>query len=139
MGTVELDDVLVKSFRENLDLLPSGRVESQTHGLLDTVKMRELVQEVRGRYDIVLFDTPPIIGVSDAVLVAREVDGALLVIQHRKYPRAVSKRARDILISSGGNLIGVVLNNVNISRDYSYYYYHHYYSYYGKGQREARV
>lgn len=138
MGTVPLDDAVVRTLGENLHLLPSGGVGTQTHGLLDTVKMRDLVEELRNRYDVVLFDTPPIIGVSDAVLLAREVDGVLLVIQHRKYPRAVSKRAKDILISSGGNLVGVVLNNVNISRDYSYYYYHHYYSYYGKGQREGR-
>ncbi|NQT94740.1 MAG: polysaccharide biosynthesis tyrosine autokinase [Lentisphaerae bacterium] len=138
MGTIGLDDAVLPTPVENLFLLPSGRVGSQTHGLLDTVKMSELVEELERRYDVVLFDTPPIIGVSDAVLLAREVAGVLLIIQHRKYPRAVSKRAKDILQSAGGNLVGVVLNNVNISRDYSYYYYHHYYSHYGKGQKEGR-
>ena len=76
-----------------------------------------------------LFDAPPIIGVSDASLLVREMDGVLLVVQHRKYPRTVSMRAKEMVENAGGNLVGVVLNNINISKDYSYYY-HYSYRYY---------
>ena len=63
---------------------------------------------------------------SDASLLAREMDGVLLVVQHRKHPKAVSARAKDMIVNVGGNVVGVVLNNINISRDYSYYYQHYY-------------
>jgi Mrp family chromosome partitioning ATPase len=60
-------------------------------------------------------------------VLAREVDGVMLLIQHRKYPKAVSERAKGMLDNMGVNLMGVVLNNINVSRDQSYYYYHQYY------------
>ena len=106
-----------------MHLLASGKLSSKVHGLLDTWKMRELIRTVREKYDFVLCDAPPIIGVSDASILAREVDGVLLVVQHRKYPKAVSNRAKDMIENLSGNLVGVVLNNINISKDYSYYYY----------------
>jgi len=130
VGEIGFPDAVVQTSVPNLDLLPSGRLSAEVHGLLDTEKMRGLIREVKGRYGTVFFDAPPIIGVSDASLLVREMDGTLLVIQHRKYPRAISSRARDMIENVGGNLLGVVLNNINITRDYTYYYYqHHYYSY----------
>jgi Mrp family chromosome partitioning ATPase len=109
--------------------MPSGRLASGHHGLLDTLRMKELLASLKERFDLILFDSPPITGVSDASLLAREMDGVLLVVQHRKHPKAVSDRAKAMVENVGGNLVGVVLNNINISRDYSYYYYGHYYSY----------
>ena len=124
-------EAVVSTKVRNLDFLPSGRVSSGVYGLLDTQIMKDLIRDLRDRYDYVFFDAPPMIGVSDASLLAREMDGVLLVIQHRKYPRAVSNRAKYMIENVGANLIGVVLNNINVSRDYSYYYYHQqqYYSY----------
>ena len=128
VGEAHVDDVLIHTPLKGLDFLPSGKLSSGVHGLLDTLRMKQLVEEVKARYDFVFFDSPPIIGVSDASLLAREMDGVLLVVQHRKHPKAVSGRAKDMVHNVGGNLLGVVLNNINISRDYSYYY-QHYYSY----------
>ena len=136
-----LEECTVVTPYPNLHLLPSGRVPSGSHGLMATAQMTALVARLRGIYDIVLFDSPPIIGVSDASLLVREVDGVLLVIQHRKYPRALSSRAKDMITNVGGNLLGVVLNNINISRDHTYYYYQQHYYYYprrDKGERDAK-
>ncbi|MBL7077529.1 MAG: polysaccharide biosynthesis tyrosine autokinase [Kiritimatiellae bacterium] len=130
VGDSELDDCIQKTSEPKLDLLPSGKLATGVHGLISTDRMRELVTELKERYDFVFFDSPPIIGVSDASLLTREVDGVLLVIQHRKYPRALSARAKEMVENFGGNLLGVVLNNINISRDYAYYYYHQHYYYY---------
>lgn len=135
---IDLDDAIVKTEINGLDFLPSGKISTGVHGLLDTARMRELVQELRSRYGLILFDAPPMIGVSDASILAREVDGVLLVVQHRKYPRTVSRRAKEMVENVGGNLVGVVLNNINVSRDYSYYYHHYYYSYSKAGQPEKR-
>jgi succinoglycan biosynthesis transport protein ExoP len=72
----------------------------------------------------------PSSGVSDASILASEVDGVLLVVQYRKYPRNISSRARRMLDNVGSTVLGVVLNNINIMRDDYYYYYHSYYSSY---------
>lgn len=130
VGDVNLEDAILPTNFTNLHILPSGRLSTPVHGLLDTRRTKELVRELGENYDMVFFDTPPIIGVSDASLIVREMDGVVLVIQHRKYPRWVSHRAKKMLDGLGANLIGVVLNNINISRDYSYYYYYHQ-QYYG--------
>jgi capsular exopolysaccharide synthesis family protein len=138
IGESSFDKSVVKTPLENLHLLPSGRLSSgAVHGLLDTRRMKELVQEVRERYDLVIFDAPPVIGVSDTSLLVREVDGVVQVIQHRKYPRSVSSRAKDMIEMVGGRLMGVVLNNINVARDYSYYYHYHYYYPRDKSQNAA--
>jgi len=137
VGETDLKDAIVTTTVPNLDFLPGGKLSAGIHGLLDTRRMKELVEKLGKSYDQVFFDAPPIIGVSDASLLAREVDAVLLVIQHRKYPKTVSNRARDMLQNVGANLIGVVLNNINMSRDYSYYSYH-YYSYYSRPSEKKK-
>ncbi len=127
IGEVEPQDVIHSEVFPNLDFMPSGKLDSGVHGLLDTQRMRALVKDLSAQYDRVFFDAPPIIGVSDASVLAREVDGVMLLIQHRKYPKAISDRAKGMLDNMGANLMGVVLNNINVSRDQSYYYYHQYY------------
>jgi Mrp family chromosome partitioning ATPase len=95
--------------------------------------MRHILDTLRQKYDYVLMDAPPMIGVSDTAQLVRLVDGVILVAQHRKYPRAMIKRAKDMVINMGGNLLGMVLNNINVARDYSSYYYKQQYYYYTYG------
>jgi len=127
IGEIDPQEVIHRDIFPNMDFMPSGKLDSGVHGLLDTQRMRALVAELGAQYDRVFFDAPPIIGVSDASVLAREVDGVMLLIQHRKYPKAISERAKGMLDNMGTNLLGVVLNNINVSRDQSYYYYHQYY------------
>jgi capsular exopolysaccharide synthesis family protein len=114
----------------NLHFLPSGRLPRSSVGVLNAQRIRELIKNLRSRYDYVFMDSPPIVGVSDSPILASEVDGVILVVQYRKYPRLVSTRAKRMIESVGGRVLGVVLNNINIMRDDSYYYYHSYYSSY---------
>ncbi|MDI6774146.1 MAG: polysaccharide biosynthesis tyrosine autokinase [Verrucomicrobiota bacterium] len=125
-GELELDQAVVPTEISNLHFLPSGRMSAGAHGLLDGARLGQLVKALKDRYGRVFFDGPPIIGVSDAAILVREMDGVLLVIQHRKYPLALVNRARCMIDNVGGNLIGVVLNNINILRDYSYCSHHAY-------------
>ena len=138
IGDIELSDAMIDTGVANLDFLPSGKLATGVHGLLDTGRMKMLVQELKDKYDRVFFDAPPIIGVSDASLLVREMDGVMMVIQHRKYPTAVSIRARSMLENLGVNVVGVVLNNINVSKDYSYYYYHHHYTSYREGGKRGK-
>jgi Mrp family chromosome partitioning ATPase len=86
-----------------------------------------MVAELKQRYDFIFFDSPPVLGVSDASVLASEVDMVIQVIQYRRYPQPMSIRAKQLIEKVGGNLIGILLNNINMSQDESYYYYTGYY------------
>jgi succinoglycan biosynthesis transport protein ExoP len=137
LGKLTVDEVILKGTIPNIDFMPSGKLPSVSHGALNAQHLRDIIGHVRNRYDYVFFDSPPIMGVSDASILSSEVDGVLLVIQHRSYPRAVSGRAKAMIENVGGNLVGVVLNNLNVARDY-YYYYSSYYSNYSYGKPKDR-
>jgi polysaccharide biosynthesis transport protein len=124
-----LEEVIQTTPVNGLDFLPSGRLPSSSLGILNSPHFHEFVQEMKRRFDFVLLDSPPVLGVSDASFLIREADITLLVLQHRKYPQAMNVRAKQTIEKFGGNLLGVVLNNINLSTD-SYYYY---YSGYGYG------
>jgi succinoglycan biosynthesis transport protein ExoP len=126
-----IEEVVQTSALPTLHFLPSGKLPSSSLGILNSTQMREFMQKAKERYDFVFFDSPPIMGVSDASILASEVDMALLVIQYRKYPQVMTIRAKQMVEKVGGNLLGVVLNNINISQDSYYYYYSgYYYDYY---------
>jgi hypothetical protein len=84
-------------------------------------------------------DSPPVLGISDASVISQEVDVTLLLIQHRRYPRNVSQRAKRVIEDVGGKLFGVILNNVNIKTDDNYYYYAGYSTQYGYKKRTPRA
>ncbi len=133
MKNSRLEDVIQTTNLPTMDFLPSGKLPSSSMGILNSVQMKDFVHDVKKRYDYVFFDSPPIMGVSDASILASEVDMAILVIQYRKYPQAMTVRAKQMVEKVGGNLLGVVLNNINISQDSYYYYYSgYYYDYYSK-------
>ena len=127
---VSIEETIKPTTVPNLHFLASGQLPRAALGLLDSQRMRDLVKNLKARYDYVFFDAPPLMGVSDASILASEVDGVLLVVQYRKYPRTMSSRAKRIIENVGGKIVGVVLNNINIMRDDYYYYYHSHYSQY---------
>ena len=92
---------------------------------MNSARLRGLLDGLKERYDMVLLDSPPILGVTDAAILASEVDGVLLVVQYRKYPKIISLRGKRMIENAGGRLLGAVLNNINIMRDDYYYYYHY--------------
>jgi len=138
MRDVPIEETIKATSVPNLHFLPSGKLPRSSLGLLDTQRLRELVKNLKSRYDYVFFDSPPVMGVSDASILVSEMDAVLLVIQYRKYPKMISARAKQIIENVGGKLIGVVLNNINIMRDDYYYYYHSYYSHYYAPGEEAQ-
>jgi len=129
-----LEEVVQTTPQPNMDFLPSGRLPSSSMGILSSMQMKELIRDVKRRYDFVFFDSPPIMGVSDASVLASEVDMVLQVIQYRRYPQPMTIRAKQMIEKVGGNLLGIVLNNINVSQDENYYYYSGYYYEYNKGE-----
>jgi capsular exopolysaccharide synthesis family protein len=130
-----LEEVIQTTNVPTLDFLASGKLPSSSMGILSSGPMKELINDLKQRYDFVFFDSPPIMGVSDASILASEVDVTLQVIQYRRYPQPMNIRAKQLIEKVGGNLVGIVLNNINMSQDESYYYYSGYYhDYYSKNE-----
>jgi polysaccharide biosynthesis transport protein len=127
-----LEEVIQTTKLPTLDFLPSGKLPSSSMGILSSTQMKALISEVKQRYDFVFFDSPPIMGVSDASILASEVDMALQVIQYRRYPQPMNIRAKQMIEKVGGNLVGIVLNNINLSQAAGYYYSDYYQDYYYK-------
>lgn len=131
-----LDEVIQTTKIPTLHMMASGKLPSSSLGILSSAQMKDLINELKQRYDFVFFDSPPIMGVSDASILASEVDMTLQVIQYRRYPQPMNIRAKQMIEKVGGNLLGIVLNNINMSQDESYYYYSGYYHdyYYSKSE-----
>jgi capsular exopolysaccharide synthesis family protein len=127
LGQATIDEVIQTSEIPSLHFIPSGKLPSSSMGILSSAKMKEFVADMKSRYDYVFLDAPPIMGVSDASVLASMVDMCVLVVQYRKYPQMMTQRAKEMVTKVGGDLVGVVLNNINISQDSYYYYYSGYY------------
>ncbi|MGE9271419.1 MAG: GumC family protein [Verrucomicrobiales bacterium] len=125
-----LEDVILQTPVDNLYFMPSGILPADAAGILNSRRMSELIQDVKQRFDLVLIDSPPILGVSDASVLASEVDLTMIVVQHRKLPRNMLMRVKSAVENVGGHVIGVVLNNVDVRSDSQYQYYTSYYTYY---------
>ena len=134
---IPLDQAIIPTGVENLSILPSGILPSDAVGILNSQRMSDTIAELKVRYDIVFFDSPPILGVSDASVIASEVDQTVIVVQHRRFPRAMLTRVKQAILGVGGTVLGVVLNNVDLKHDQNYYYYTNYYGYYHPRGKET--
>ena len=127
---VALEDVIIPSSLENLSIMPSGILPADAVGILNSQRMSDMIAELKTRYDIIFFDSPPILGVSDGAVLASEVDQSIIIVQHRRFPRAMLMRVKQAINNVGGTVLGVVLNNVDLRHDPNYAYYTSYYEYY---------
>ncbi|NDG69998.1 MAG: polysaccharide biosynthesis tyrosine autokinase [Proteobacteria bacterium] len=129
---IELEDVVQETKLSNLYFMPSGLLPSDAVGILNSQRMLDMIQDAKNRFDVVFFDSPPILGVSDASVLSSEVDLTIIVVQHRRFPKSMIQRVKMAIDNVGGKTLGVVLNNVDIRHGQSYEYYTSYYNYYHK-------
>lgn len=132
-----LEDVILQTQVDNLYFMPSGILPADAAGILNSRRMSELIQDVKQRFDLIFVDSPPILGVSDASVISSEVDLSIIVVQHRKLPRNMLLRVKQSIENVGGNILGVVLNNVDIRSDSQYQYYTSYYTYYAPSESQG--
>jgi len=129
-----LEEVIQTTSVPMLDFMASGKLPSSSMSILNSAQMKQMIAGLKQRYEFVFFDSPPILGVSDASVLASEVDIVVQVIQYRRYPQPMNLRAKQVIEKVGGTFLGIVLNNINMSQDESYYYYSGYYhDYYYSG------
>ena len=126
-GHAPLDDLIVKLPVPNLSVLPCGPIPPNPAELISSDRMKELLRALSQQFDHILIDSPPLISVTDPIILSTMVDGLILVVQAGKSTRGLVRRARRELAGVGARVFGVVLNNVNVKRegydDYDYYRY----------------
>lgn len=117
-----LFDVLKKTNVEGMHLITSGEIPSNPAELLASKSMDALLEEIKGRFDIIILDTPPVLGIVDAQILSNKCDGTILVISAGSTKKESALKAKNVLQTSRANLIGTVLNKFKIGRDHNYYY-----------------
>ncbi len=130
-GATKLEET-VQTVNEipNLDILPSGPVPPFPTEMLSSGAMEAILKRCGEIYDYIVIDSPPILSVTDGVILARQADAVILVVRHGKSSKHVVRRARDILLRSGAGITGIVLNAVDLnSPEYYGYYGYSAYSY----------
>jgi non-specific protein-tyrosine kinase len=104
-----------------LQLLASGPLPPRPADILGSRRMGEILQSLRGLADVVIIDTPPVLAVSDAVVLAPRVDGVILVMQAGRTRREPAKQARIVLEKAKAHIVGVVLNDAEMTQSSGYY------------------
>lgn len=121
-GVHKLDEALQSTERApSLWVLPAGPYPPNPAELLSSSRMRELLSELRERFDYLVVDTPPSLILTDATILSTLVDGVILVVESGVTSRAALTRTYRILTSAGGRVLGVVLNKVNLRYDWYYH------------------
>ncbi|WP_412768014.1 CpsD/CapB family tyrosine-protein kinase [Halobacillus yeomjeoni] len=116
-------DLVRGSDVENLDVLPCGPIPPNPSELLGSQKMEKFLEEAKEIYDMVIFDTPPVLAVADSQVLSRIVDGVLLVVRSKQTEQEAAIKAKEQLEQSKANILGVVLNDRDVKYSNYYYYY----------------
>jgi len=126
-GDFNLKQVSRKTIIPNLTVIPSGKLKGVPSDYLDLETVGNIFQELRFYFDYVIVDSPPIIPISDPLLISEHIDGIILVVRGGSTQREVVQRAANLLINSKTNILGVVLND--FEEVLPYYYKEKYYGY----------
>jgi len=117
---ITLEQAISKTHLSNLDILTSGPIPPNPSELLDSKAMELVIEELKLMYEYVVFDTPPILVVTDSQIMASKCDGVVLVVASRKTKRDRARKAKDLLEKANSIMVGVVVNGVE-SKKSDYY------------------
>ena len=137
---VDIHDIIKPSGMENLDIITAGHVPPNPSELLSSKKMDDLFAKLREEYDYIIVDSPPIIAVTDALIIAKKVDHLVLVIRVNSTEREIIEQAKSLLKNIDVKVAGVVVNGIEVKKYYSgyKYYYYYYYYYYTDDEKGAK-
>src|SRR3974390_1178613 len=135
-GSTSLEQATLRSnIMSNLFILPAGTPPPNPAELLASSNMRDLLLDLRDKYDHIVVDTPPTLSVTDAVVLSQRVDAIVLVIRSGQTTKQALRRSRDILMQVNARVTGVLLNAVDLTSP-DYYYYYEYQGKYARYYRE---
>ena len=128
LGHTDLQSAVIKGVHQNLEILPIGEIPSNPTELLASAQLREFIEKYRKEYSLIIFDSCPVLGLADAPMLSRLVDGSIFVLEANRVHFGQAKAAMRRVRSAGGNMVGVILTKYRAleagqSYDYQYNYY----------------
>lgn len=127
-GQLAKEFLIYETNYQNVNIIFAGSTAPNPSELLEEPAFHELLMEVRELYDYIIIDTPPAGSVTDAAIIAKESDGAVLIIESERVSYKVAQKVKEQMEKTGCKLLGVVLNKVNIEKEKYYGKYDYYYS-----------
>ena len=127
-GQLAKEFLIYETNYQNVSIIFAGPAAPNPSELLEEPAFHELLTEVRELYDYIIIDTPPAGSVTDAAIIAKESDGAVLIIESERVSYKVAQKVKEQMEKTGCKLLGVVLNKVNIEKEKYYGKYDYYYS-----------
>ena len=130
-GQAEMGEIRYQTNFPNVDIIFAGPSVPNPSELLEDFAFEALIQKMRGEYDYILIDTPPMVSVSDALIAAKYCNGAILIVESKLVSHKALQKAKKQLEQTGCRILGAVLNKVDLEED-KYYSRYGYYKYYSK-------
>lgn len=132
VGELPLPQALQDTGVENLKLIPSGPLPPNPAELLDSAAMQAFINQVSQQADIIIYDSPPCIMLTDAIVLSAKIERTILVAEAGQVTRDAFNEMVRLITNARGNILGAVLNKLKVTAgDYYYYYYYYYYYTYG--------
>ena len=140
MGEISIDEIMITPGFDNFFFIPGGSVPPNPADLIESQRISQFIAEARDEYDMILFDTAPILSAVDPAILATKVDGVLLLYRIGTVPKGLLKRAITQLTQVKANVIGVILNGMRpeVSPDFEDYKHYKYYYSYGEDGKKRR-
>ncbi|MGD9075919.1 MAG: polysaccharide biosynthesis tyrosine autokinase, partial [Desulfobacteraceae bacterium] len=140
MGDMTQTQIIRTPGLDNLHIITSGPIPPNPAELIDSKALTEFIEEAKEEYDMIIFDSPPILSTADAAILGAKVDGVLLVYRVGSVSRGLLKRSTAQLEQVKSNIMGVILNGMRpeVSPDFQDYKYYSYYYSYGEEGKEKR-
>lgn len=120
----EVEDVACRDIMDNLSILTSGPIPPNPAEIINSQKIRDLWADLTVSYDYVIIDAPPALAVTDASILATQVDGVIMVVSSASTRNDLARQTKEQFVKANARIIGVVLNKVKVEKhNYNYYYY----------------
>jgi len=132
-ANIPFDDIIQPTDVPNLSVILSGPTPPNPSELLASDRMKHLIEEIRGKFAYVIFDSPPVLAVTDAVVLAASADGVVLCVHGGHTPREMVQRSAERLRQANIPVLGAILNNLDLHQ-YGYAYKKSYYDYYSEDE-----
>ena len=137
LGHLDIDSALLKGVHENLDILPVGQIPPNPTEIIASTAMHDFLERERANYDLIMIDCSPVLGLADAPILSRMVDGTIFVLEANQVPYGQVRSAVRRLRFAGANILGVVLTKYRaLEAGESYSYQYEYYRYEGSSRAE---
>ncbi|MFH1958166.1 MAG: polysaccharide biosynthesis tyrosine autokinase [bacterium] len=137
-GQTTIDKIIHKTSTPNLSVIPAGAIPPNPSELLGQERFLELVEKLKKKFRWIIFDSPPIFPVSDAVIISKITDGAVYVANFGKVKKEGAYEGKEKLVKAGARIIGAVINNIDTEKHKYYYPYYSYYHYYGESKKQNK-